>query len=97
MARCDLRMLRRESHCSVGMRVSAESILVTQEGGIAVGRGGDMCLFSKGNQQGEVEERNLKADNTPYQPISFNQGFFSNFLNNLQNIQNHYMPGDSDE
>ena len=46
------------------MRLSAEHILVTDAGGVVVGRGGDMCLFSKDEEQGEVEEKILSPQNT---------------------------------
>lgn len=45
ISRCDLRMAERVEHCSKGMKVSTEAIVVTENGGVAVGRGGDMCLF----------------------------------------------------
>lgn len=48
-----------------------------------MGRGGDLCLFERG-EQGQVEETNVKADNTVF-PVMVNQ--LQNFMANFFNLQ----------
>ena len=79
-------MSERVEHCPKGMKVSVEAIVVTDIGGVAVGRGGDMCLFEKGGEQQQVEEKSMRPDNTEVsmpQPHS-NQGFLALLLQNLE-------------
>ena len=48
-----------------------------------MGRGGDLCLFERG-EQGQVEETNMRPDNTVF-PVMINQ--FQNFMANFFNLQ----------
>jgi hypothetical protein len=80
------------------MKVSAESILVTEQGGVAVGRGCDLCLFGKG-EQGQVEEKNFRPDNSELPNMSLYQNFFANILNLQPLLANnaHLLDVDSEE
>ncbi len=66
------------------MKVSAESIIVTPNGGIAVGRGSDMCLFQNGGIQNIPEEKIITQVGNPF---SNYYNFFNNFLANFQQNQ----------
>jgi hypothetical protein len=79
-------MAERVEHCPKGMKVSTEAIVVTENGGAAVGRGGDMCLFERGGEQQQVEEKNMRADNTEANmpQTNLNHDFLALFLQGIQ-------------